>query len=196
MTINRANGPAGGRDVVNRALAVRMGSLRAAASPMGGSVGFGSPVPVYHIGLDSVTNQADPLTAARQTSWRFPVIGAGAGSPAGLVTVRETATDPSFEGLSHGVLAQNFLRAASLAEQTFGSSPDVFDPRLLEVPALQYAALWLVGGGTNHFIPLLDGNPPGSAPLSVINDILPALKARVGYRANAPAHGLTSSPTN
>jgi hypothetical protein len=199
MTIIQNAGPANGRDVVRQALAIRMPQGRSFSTPLGGAPQAGSPVPFYHLPLSKLDSQ-DPLSQATLSGWRYPVVG---GINPGLADLREGSDDssPMYAGLVHGGMVQRFMQAALLAEQTLGSTSDAFEPRILDVPALQFSALWLVGKTTNYFISLLEGRPPGSAPLAVVSDIVPSLIAKAGARhaaASSPFGGSSvgGSPTN
>ena len=198
MTIKSNAGPVNGGDVVRQALAARMPQAKNFSTPLGGAPQTGSPVPFYHLSLAQL-DSADPLASATITGWRYPVVG---GINPGLVDVREgsNVTPATFAGLIHGIMVQRFMQASLLAEQTLASQTDVYQPRLLDVPALQFAALWLHGTSTNYFISLLDGHPLGSAPLVLVSDVLPDLRARATARtaATTPTGGAAprSTPTN
>jgi hypothetical protein len=127
------------------------------------------------------------------TSWCYPVIG---GINPGLADIREgkDGNAASFGGLSHGILAQRFIQASLLAEQGLAASPEDFEPRLLDVPALQFAALWLHGLVEEYFVSLLDGHPPGTAPLKLVNEIVSDLRDRAATRLNRARTNKSSPP--
>src|SRR5260221_9132569 len=190
MTIKRHDGPSDGRLVVGSALAKRFGR-HAKLSPLGGAAQTGSPLPFYHLGLDDAA-RSSPLQFAKRTGWRFPVVG---GDTPGLVIVSEQQTNSKFEGLSYGVVAQRLIQASNIADQELGSHKEQYEPRLLDVPALHFVALWLAGPN-DVFIPLLDGNPPGTAPLSIVGDFEARIQAELAKRAKSAPPGATqSSPT-
>lgn len=203
MAIKSNAGPIHGRAVMQKALAARAPQARAFSTPLGGAPQTGSPVPVYHLPLDRLQD-SDPLAAVTLTSWRYPVIG---GLHPGLADIREgqDGRTASFGGLSHGILADRFMLASMLAEQELAGQPEEFEPRLLDVPALQFAALWLRGRVTGYMVSLLDGRPPGTAPLKLVNEheVVPELQTRAAtrsLRAGAPGAprggGPTGTPTN
>jgi hypothetical protein len=99
-------------------------------------------------------------------------------------------------------LAERFLQASAYADEQLGDQAEEYEPRLLDVPALWFAALWLEGSTSRYFIPLLDGRPPGTAPLKMVQDILPILKARAEERSRGDIESVpgrdrvASGPTN
>ena len=193
MAIKSHQGPSNGPAVMAAALAARMPASPLEYSPLGGAPHVGGPVPFYHLSLDQLPFD-NALDNAARTGWRYPVVGS---IKAGLVDIRgdEGTNSASFGGLSHGVVAERFLQASGLADGQLGSSVDEYEPRLLDVPALSFLALWLKAAGGDWFIPLLEGKPPGSAPLQMVREILPQLRAQAALRAVGGARP-TSSPTN
>jgi hypothetical protein len=94
------------------------------------------------------------------------------------------------------------MQAALLAEQSLSAASEDFEPRLLDVPALPFVALWLHGNATTeYFIALLEGRTPGTAPLRLVKEILPELRYRASERAKRRAAtpdggGPAGTPTN
>ena len=193
MTIKRLDGPPDGQKVMMRELGKRIPAAARFATPLGGAPQAGSPVPFYHLGLEDLTKQS-PLSKATVTGWRFPIVG---GIHPGLAIIAGMADGSSstFEGLSHGLIAARFIQAALLANEKLGSDVAEYEPRLLDVPALQFAALWL-HGQKNWFIPLLEGRPLGTAPLAMVSSILPDLRARAAKRVAPDAPVGAGTPTN
>ena len=185
MPINPNAGPTNGRTVMQEALSARVSQTRTTGSPLGGAPQTGSPLPVYDLPIGRMQD-ARPLDEAMLTSWRYPVIG---GLYPALVDIRESANDglASFGGLSHGPMAARLIQASLLAEQTLGANPERYEPRLLDVPALQFSALWLHGDESEHFISLMDGHPPGTAPLKMVDDIASELRVRAATRVDGRA---------
>lgn len=200
MTIKTHQGPADGWQVTSEAISTRTRRVEAGVSPLGGASHLAQPVPFYHLPLDKIDSN-DPLAFATSTGWRYPIVG---GDRPGLADIRgdEGSTGSKFAGLSHGILAKRFLEASTLADTQLGDGAEEFEPRILDIPALGYAALWLLGQQSQRFISLLEGNPPGTAPLQMVTDIVPQLRAvaskRVLDHARATLSGRASpgSPTN
>ena len=193
MTIKRLDGPPDGQKVMMRELGKRIPAAARFATPLGGAPQAGSPVPFYHLGLEDLKMRS-PLTKATITGWRFPIVG---GIHPGLAIIAGMADGSSstFEGLAHGIIAARFIRAALLADEKLGSDVAEYEPRFLDVPALQFSALWL-HGQKNWFIPLLEGRPPGTAPLVMVPSILPDLRARAAKRAVPVEPMGGGTPTN
>jgi hypothetical protein len=191
-------GPPNGHQVMQRALAYRVPqTANIMSTPLGGAPQTGSPIPVYHLPLAQLKD-SDPLASAKLTCWSYPVIG---GMRPGLADIRENSVDgtTSFAGLSYGILATRFLEASVLAEHSLNAADEEFEPRLLDVPALRFAALWLHGSSTDHFIPLLEGSPPGSAPLKLVANVVADLQSRAiaqSRRAIPTGGGAPGTPTN
>ena len=194
MTLKRFDGPPDGHKVVLQELGKRMPRAAQFATPLGGAPQACSPVPCYHLGLEDLKKRA-PLGKAMVTGWRFPIVG---GIHPGLAIIRglKDGSSSTFEGLSQGIIAARFVQAALLADEKLGAEVAEYEPRLLDVPALQFAALWLAGK-KNWFIPLLEGRPPGTSPLAMVPNILTDLRARAAIRAPAGAPvGGGGTPTN
>ncbi|MCW5644783.1 MAG: hypothetical protein KIT63_21990 [Rhodoferax sp.] len=193
MPIKPHEGPSDGVAVMASALSARSPARTTGFSPLGGAPHVGGPIPFYHLALNKLASDA-AIEQSVQTGWRYPVLGS---IKAGLVDIRgdEGQTGATFGGLSHGIAAERFLEAAQLAEKQLGGDIDEYEPRLLDVPALGFLALWLVGPGKTWFIPLLEGKPPGSAPLQMQQEVLALLRTRAALRATGGGATLTS-PTN
>ncbi|SCX57583.1 hypothetical protein [Nitrosospira sp. Nsp1] len=194
MTIKSYQGPSDGLTVMAAALAARAPAKTAAFSPLGGASHAGGPVPFYHLSLDNLQNDT-ALEQSVQTGWRYPVLGS---SKAGLVDIRgeEGAKGASFGGLSHGIVTERFLEASALADKQLAGSAEEYEPRLLDVPALNFIALWLVGSRQHWFVPLLEGQPPGSASLQMLPTILPLLRSRAVLRVATGSGRPSTGPTN
>ena len=157
MAIKANTGPIAGREVMHRELAARAPQAATFSTPLGGAPQAGSPIPVYHLSMERL-NDRDPLAEATITSWRYPIVG---GIQVGFADIRasEDGATATFGGLSHGIFSERFIQASLLAERTLADRQEDFQPRLLDMPALQFAALWLHGDRTQYFISLLDGRP-------------------------------------
>jgi hypothetical protein len=190
MTIKRWSGPVDGLKIVQTALQQRRHRAQT-ITPLGGAPQSASPLPMYHLGINDV-ERPDFLQRATQTGWRYPVLG---GIQPGLAIITERPGGVEYEGLTYGTLAQRLIQASLLAQQALGSVADQYEPRMLDVPGAHLVALWLAGA-QNQFISLMDGNPPGSAALSIVDDIQPRLIAAVRARANVLPSGGSKTPTN
>jgi hypothetical protein len=197
MAIKSNRGPLNGFQVMQRELVARMPQAKIFSSPLGGAPQAGSPVPVYHLPLDRL-HDPDPIAAATLTGWRYPVAGA---ADVGLADIRENPLDGStrFGGLSFGLLVERFIEASAMAEKMLAAASEEFEPRILDVPALRFAALWLRGPDTEHFVSLLEGRPPGTAPLTLVSSIIGELQARASVQAKRmlpTGGGAPGTPTN
>lgn len=195
MTISYRTGPETADVVLQGALDRRQPSLSlrgitatrsAQATPMA--------VPYFHLGLEAL-DHPDPLLQAQHSGWRYSLDADGGPTMAKL---GQDADDrpPEFQGISGGLLAERYRAALALAEARLGPPAEVYEPRLLDVPALSYVALWL-SGAQDWFIPLLDGHPPGDGPLGIASDILAQLRDRARERRRqVTVRGSNPTPTN
>lgn len=187
MTIKRHIGPADGQQVARAAIAARQHRVPHLRSLVGPAQ-MGSPIPYYVMRID----QAQQLPAdATIAGWRYILIG---GIVPGMVDIAARPEGNAFGGLSHGIVPQRVVEAGMMAEQILGNRAEEFEPRLLEVPAAHLLALWL-RGPNDYFISLLDGSPPGSAPLKMIDDIRPQLTTAAAA-VTARIAPSTGAPTN
>jgi len=194
MALKGQTEPAGGRDIVNGALSER--AQRGPQLPaLCGVPQTGAALPVYLLSREEAA-LADPLQAAKLVGWKYPVIG---GASPGIASLLAAPDGLKFAGINHGPLPERLLEAAVLAESNLGPLNEVFEPRLLEIPALRIYALWLYRDQENYFISLLDGQPPGSSQLQMENGIAPRIGAAltgaaVAMRARRPQAGGSGAP--
>jgi len=200
MTIKKLDGPLEGNDVLQAALETRFPAFKALGTPVGGSVNLAGPIPYFRLSLDAL-EVPDPLTQAEQTGWRVAV---NTGADESLAKLsNSTADSPTvFQGLAKGNLVKDYLKAAELAEKILGPESDEYEPRLLDIPSVPYAALWLKGT-SDFFVPLLVTDSSASASLDPAPDILSDLRERVrheedhaGEDSQAMFDSAPSTPTN
>ncbi len=198
MTIKSHTGPSDGEEVMLDALALIMSMEM--LPPLRGKPQYGSPVPTYYVPLDKILSQ-DPLAHAEIIGWQYPIIGS---IEPGLVDIRgdEGISGASFGGISYGTLAQRFIEASILADEKLDDTTEEFEPRFLNIPSLDFSALWLEGSKERYFISLLDGDDSEGDELKMVDDIMPELKARASERGQTSGHGRAardagfSDPTN
>jgi hypothetical protein len=191
MTIRNQPEPTGGRDIIHAALSARLPQTRSLRAAKVGAVQTGHPLPVYVLTRQDA-QLPDPLARATLAGWSYPIVG---GQEPGLASLSGTPDTPHFSGTTEGSLPQRLLEAAELAERQLADDPEVYEPRLLDMPALRMFCLWLKGP-RDRFVQLLGGQPAGSAPLTMENDIGPAIHAALAasaVRTPTPGEG---PPTN
>jgi hypothetical protein len=174
----------GGREIVYTALGRRLHRAQH-LSALRGSPQIGAPLPIFLLDHAEASLE-DPLSAARLVGWRYPIVG---GASPGLAYLREDAGDLKFAGIADGQLPERLLEAAVLADDNFGSRPERFQPRLLEIPSLRICGLWLCGSERHNFFILLEnGQRRGSWPLQIERSIQPAITtALAGLRLRSSA---------
>lgn len=195
MTIMHLAGPPAGDDVLDRALEDRFPEVARRGVRVRSRNADGvpelPPVPCFHLGLDMLADD-EPLRLAQQTGWRYIV---EPGNAVGMAKLSSGTGGTRYEGLAQGLLVERYRAALALAQELLGADHHAYEPRLLDVPALSFAALWLKGP-QDWFIELLDGVPPGTAALQVVDDILPELRHRAAKREPYDDPGDRPTPTN
>ncbi len=133
-------------------------------------VSHSEPHAVYYVPLDALA-QGKLLDAATQTSWRYLLVqddepiaeaelSAGTTSAKGAKGVKRARAKPlQFLGLTHGPFTAATVEALHAAERMPKVAAANYDMRLLKIPAVYLAALWLHADNDDILIPM--GNPPG-----------------------------------
>jgi len=122
------------------------------------------PHPVYYVPLDALAG-GKLLDAATQTSWRYLLVQDDAAVAEAELSVgrrgaKGAAAKPlEFLGLTHGPFTGATVEALGAAEQLPQVAAADYELRLLKIPAVYLAALWLHGAKDDILIPM--GNPPG-----------------------------------
>jgi hypothetical protein len=102
---------------------------------------IGLPLPVYRIALLHVRSE-NPVRFARLHSWEAPAL---IGDRPALLHFRHQSVGWRFCGITDGRLAERLFTASALAEEALANDDVVWRPRVLEIPALRLACLWLRG---------------------------------------------------
>jgi hypothetical protein len=167
---------------------------RAAALAMaGGGINLSQPIPVYRLGLDDIDDE-HCIDKAVEVGWRY-LLEPAAGGGAGYADVRpEQGGDFKFTSLSRNANADRLLQAAHLAQQVGEGSTVAYEPRILDVPALYIAAVWLAAPAP-VFIPYIDpahlGQPGAEvrAQPDFLGDLVQAAAQAKRHLDNGPASG-------
>jgi hypothetical protein len=104
----------------------------------------------WYLGLDAIEAKKG-IAAAERTGWRY-LLG---GRVAADVYVRDDGY--KFAGLNEGPFVQQISDTIEKVRDQVGK--DDYEPRLLQIPALYIAALWLHGLNNELFIPLEPSHP-------------------------------------
>ena len=140
----------------------------------GRAVHISGGLPVYRLGLDDIV-RADVLAHATKVGWRYIVAPPGGG--VGYADVKESAKgEARFASLARNRNAERLTEAVHLAEEIAPSLSGDYEARILDVPALFLAALWL-DGKQPVFIPFIDRNrlSQTDAAVQAEPDFLPRL---------------------
>ncbi|MFC5550974.1 hypothetical protein [Massilia aerilata] len=180
---------------MEQALAIRAHPITEHAMPLAGARQSGAPVPVFYLEPQQLTGP-DPLSSAVQTNWVYPVM---AGGEPGLVDIRPADNESvsEFGGIYYGLLARRVGESVQLAQLAVGENNMAFQLRLLQMPELDFAALWLKGRNEDYFISLFEGRPPGTATLQLQGDVLAELREQAAHRfASVDELDPDGTPTN
>jgi hypothetical protein len=152
-----------------------------------------APHQVYTIGLDQLATGAG-LASARANGWRY-LLRQNNQTVASARTMTDATGAPLFAEFNSGPFVQSTAGALQRAEQVAGAgNGDVFEPRLLQVPALHAMALWLHGGpkSADIVIPLPPAPPPVQAERQYsIDEYLAALRTAAASVDAVDADNLT-----
>lgn len=170
MSIANPTGPTEGRDVVFSALSTRTSAVDGFLS-LGRGIRVGAPLPVYQVGLSDL-NGEQWSSKVRLVAWRYPLVGEDG---VGLADVKGAQGTAYLTNIHAGPSVDRFWKASLLAEKELASYSETFGVRILEIPALRIAALWLVGTtGRTFFVPFIDG----CRPTGLLN-VEPDLNSRI-----------------
>jgi hypothetical protein len=191
MGIKTADGPAGASAAIARALSnLSSGGPATFDMERAAPQHLTKPIQVFTVPVDLITS-LDFLDMATPIGWRYLVVDSiqEPGSLAAVDVKEDEAGSATFQALSHGRMPERLAEASQLAANLLGDTPQDFEVRILELPALYLAALWLIGTDrSNLFIPFLDAT--ASAPVRVD----PEFPARVLARATAKRQKRTAEP--
>lgn len=181
MTVRQQQTGEACRRALKHALEALLQDDIASGSPVTTHTRVGSPLPRLDWSSSSLREQAP------RREWLFPLVGGT--EPAFAVMVDANGDDHwSFTGFRTGAFAARLFEACYLAEQSVEPSAEDYEPRLVELHELHFAALWLFAPGADVFVSLLDGVPKGSANLVVKDDLERTLLERAASREQRLAH--------
>jgi hypothetical protein len=116
-------------------------------------------LPVYQLGLYDIAKNQD-IKAAIQTGWRYPLKLNNE-----IIAHAETIIDPSgknlFSSINEGPVVEGTTKAIKTVEKQNEIMNGNFEVRLLFIPALNIAALWLVDkeGKADFALPIIEPVP-------------------------------------
>lgn len=158
MPIRLAGNPIGGSELVLNALRTHTGPTPQAARAVGGTgtqVTVVLPHPVFDLGLDQVLASVD-LTQARSSGWRYLVMQGPSAIAAAEVTTDAVGQALSVSSVNRGPFVEATHAGIREAERLPPVQSGSFELRLLRIPALYIAALWLkdIADDADTIIPL------------------------------------------
>lgn len=119
-------------------------------------------VPVYHLGLDELKAKKD-ISSAIHIGWRYLIKHKGK-EVASADAVIDDDGSTIFSHVNEGALVSGLVTAIKVANSDKIIQDSDFEARILMVPALYVAALWLadLAGGKDYTIPF----EPSPTPLT------------------------------
>lgn len=181
MTVQRQAVPEACLRVLKRALEEMLRESPPSSTPVTEQAQVGSPIPRLDWSPHSLRKQAP------RREWLFPLVGGS--ELAFAVMVDANGNDHwSFVGFRTGAFATRLFDACAIAEESVEPSGSVYEPRLVELHELYFAALWLFAPRGDVFVSLLDGVPKGSGELLVGHDLERTLLERAATRERRFAH--------
>ena len=149
--IKKLQGPSEGLSTLGRALSdlrahtPALGRMfRAQAQPQ-----ITQPLQVFLLQLDDIVDENFP-ERAKPVGWRYLIL-----DPDSVAAADVGLEGDVFHRLMHGRHAERLLNATRFAGDKFAKDPDDYDLRILEIPSLYVAALWLQGP-KDIFVPFAD----------------------------------------
>lgn len=123
-----------------------------------------------------------PAEVAQVVEQWFALEG-GASLGLAVMTAPRNTDVWSFAGVRTGLLVQRLRRACQLAQEVLGRRAERYQVLVVDVPALQFAALWLSADAEDLYIALLDTDD-----LSLNKNLEQEVRARMEVRAAAEAN--------
>ena len=157
-----------------------------AASPK-----ISDPHPCYCLGLNEVA-QGNFLSTASLESWNYLLLNGD--QPIGNAEMLDTGTNTlAFSSISHNFLAADLLNALHVVEGAAAVQKGNYEMRLLRIPSLYFAALWLHASTDDLIFPIAPTpNELASQRIYTAAEILPNLMSaanakRAAYDADQTA---------
>lgn len=152
-----------------------------------------APHQVYLLGLDQLATGSG-LASASPSGWRY-LLQQDNQAVAAARTITDASGAPVFAEFNSGPFVESTAGALEQAEQVAGAANDeVFEPRLLQVPALHALALWLHSGpdSPDIIIPLRPAPPQVEPDREYsVDDYLAALREAAAGVPQVGADDLT-----
>lgn len=147
-------------DAATKALSAGLGQIRGAAPTRAMAEAAAAPEArtpheSYHLGLDAIEAKKG-VADAHLVGWRY-LLSSGAPGHAVAAEVHARANEYEFAGLNEGPFVQQMDDQIEKMQGQIANKD--YEPRLLRIPALYIAALWLKGSNDELFVPLEPSNP-------------------------------------
>jgi len=139
------------------------------------------PLPVYYLALK---DEIAKLEGAVQYGWRYILSGEESTKFADIDIDDDRGEELSFNSVREGAIADRLSEAISIAGDVSNGLDQNYELRLIEVPSLNRAAVWLKGREESIFVPYLDRERLRGKPPAIDRDFLESLQSEVLLRKN------------
>lgn len=156
MIVHNQTPPSDGLKAIGNALADLAGHRAPQGAALAGSrVNISAPLPIYRLELADIKDESS-VNLAKRAGWRYLIEPQNSQKVAYADLIEAPNGDAVFVSYSRNRNAENLLKALHIADDIAAKLPEVYEARLLDVPALYLAAVWLQAGDS-IFIPYIDG---------------------------------------
>ncbi|MEP2103768.1 MAG: hypothetical protein ABJP02_16685 [Parasphingorhabdus sp.] len=125
------------------------------------------PLPVHSLGLMEVAGGAVPQQNDQPVSWRYMLFKPDGVSSADLNSVGNASQVGSFNRTTKGKIVDRLYEALLFVDEKFTDAEETYEIRIIEIPSINQAAVWLFSDENSLFIPYLDAERLKGAPPSV-----------------------------
>ncbi len=127
-----------------------------AESSAAGNLNLAAPHPIYFVGLKDLA-KGKLLSTAKLKGWKYLLLNEN--EPYATAQLNSNRKKLVFSHINQGILVERTVRALAFAENLEEVNENDYELRLIDVPGLYVAALWL-HGENDLIIPLLLGSFP------------------------------------
>jgi hypothetical protein len=162
------------------------------ADPVEGSAppSVSAPIPLFRLTLQRAKGRR-PLSGLRASEWWYLVDHRGSPNFIRLGKMGGRPPGWRFLAMSNGGIVNSVVAMAHEAHRRWGGrGSESLEPRLLDIPALAFKALWLRGAKHDHLFPLSEFHGlSGSASTDILKYIRRESARLLGTRKGRKAKG-------
>ncbi len=169
MPIAKLEFPSLGLDVLTNTLS----DLADSGDALGGALDqeISDPLPVYSLTLLNAAEEELPKRD-EPVSWRYLLFRPTGISAADINSTGDASQAGQFNSITEGKIIDGLYDALLFVDKKFSDSDEEYEIRILEIPSLNEAAIWLRSEDGSIFIPYLDADRLQGSPPAVKDDFL------------------------